>query len=364
MSPDDRSAATGHPSASSAAAGWGPLPRPDFNHLRKLTDRKGVWEHALISTPRVEHGFCTDDNARALIVVTRQLPAATDLTDLAAIYLRFVLEARTPSGQFHNRRHADGTWIDDTGSDDSQGRAWWGLGAAARLGPTAWMREAGAEAFDTCSSFDSPHLRANAYAALGAVEMLTANPGNGDATNLLERTSGVIADAALGRVPWPESRLTYDNARLPEALVAAGAMLGRRQLTLIGLRLLEWLVGVETNGDHFSFTPNGGWAPGEPRPGFDQQPIEAWAMADAAHLAWSVTGDGIWRVRALRAGRWLTGYNDTGMALYDAATGATRDGLEEHSANENRGAESTLAGIGTLQVAAWQAEDDDGLLVR
>jgi hypothetical protein len=364
VSQDDRAAVTGHPSVSSSAAGWQPLPPPGFDHLRKLTDPKGLWEHALISAPRVEHGFCTDDNARALVVVTRQASAATDLTDLAAIYLRFVLDARTASGQFHNRRHADGTWIDDIGSDDSQGRAWWGLGAVARLGPTVSMRQTGAEAFDTCASFDSPHLRANAYAALGAVEMLAANPGNGAAPDLLERTSGVIADAALGRIPWPESRLTYDNARLPEALIAAGAMLGRRRLTLVGIRLLEWLFGVETSGAHFSFTPDGGWTQGEPRPGFDQQPIEAWAMADASHRAWSVTGDGLWRVRALRASRWLTGHNDTGMVLYDVATGGTCDGLMEHSANENRGAESTLAGIGTLQVAGWLAESDDGLLVR
>jgi hypothetical protein len=323
-----------------------------------------LWEHALITTPRVEHGFCTDDNARALVVVTRQASAATDLTNLAEIYLRFVLEARTLSGHFHNRRDADGTWTDDIGSDDSQGRAWWGLGAVARLGPTAGMREAGAKAFDTCASFESPHLRANAYAALGAVEMLAANPGHAATTDLLERTSGVIAEATLGRIPWPESRLTYDNARLPEALIAAGAMLGRRQLTRIGSRLLEWLVGVETDGDHFSFTPSGGWASDEPRPGFDQQPIEAWAMADATHRAWSVTGDGVWKVRAQRASHWLTGHNDTGTVLYDAATGGTCDGLMEHSANQNRGAESTLAGIGILQVAGWHAENDDGLLVR
>jgi hypothetical protein len=364
VSPDDRAAATGHPSAASSAAEWEPLRPPGFGHLRKLTAPIGLWEHALISTPRVEHGFCTDDNARALVVVTRQPPAGTDLTDLAAIYIQFVLDARTPSGQFHNRRDAGGTWIDDLGSDDSQGRAWWGLGAAARLGPTASMREAAAKAFDTCRSFDSPHLRANAYATLGAVEMLAANPGHAAATDLLERTSEAIADAALGRIPWPETRLTYDNARLPDALIAAGATLGRRRLTLIGLRMLKWLVGVETNGDHFSFTPVGGWAPGEPRPGFDQQPIEAWAMADAAHRAWTVTGDEMWRVRALRAGSWLTGRNDTGMVLYDAATGGTCDGLMKHSANENRGAESTLSGIGTLQVAAWHDEGDDELLVR
>ena len=154
------------------------LPEPEFGHLRKLTDEKGVWEHARILTPRTEHGFCTDDNARALLVVCRQPSPPDDLEDLAAIYLRFVLEARTDSGHFHNRRDAAGVWIDDVGSDDSQGRAWWGLGTVARLGPTASMRRAGADAFATCASFDSPHLRANAYAALGAVEMLVGQSGS------------------------------------------------------------------------------------------------------------------------------------------------------------------------------------------
>jgi hypothetical protein len=132
-----------------------------------------LWEHAHMSTPRVGHGFCTDDNARALVIVSRQALPPADLEDLATIYLRFVLEARTGSGGFHNRRTAEGVWTDDVGSDDSQGRAWWGLGAVARLGPSAAMRQAAAEAFETCSTFDSPHLRANAYATLGAVEMLT-----------------------------------------------------------------------------------------------------------------------------------------------------------------------------------------------
>ncbi len=363
MSRDDQATRLAHPSASSSGAGKSPIPPPGFDHLRRLTDPMGLWEHARMSTPRREHGFCTDDNARALVVVSRHGLPPTELADLAAIYLRFVLEARTVSGQFRNRRSADGIWAEAVGSDDSQGRAWWGLGGVARLGPAQWMREAGAEAFETCTTFDSPHLRANAYAALGAVEMLAADPGHSAATVLLERTSGVIADAAAGRIPWPEGRLTYDNARLPEALLAAGAALGQRRLISIGIRLLEWLVRVETNGDHFSFTPHTGSAPGEARPGFDQQPIEAWGMADACDRAWSITGDGMWRARALRATRWLMGHNDTGIELYDVATGATSDGLMEHSINANRGAESTLAGIGALQIAAGYVTDDPGAMI-
>jgi hypothetical protein len=305
-----------------------------------------------MSTPRIDHGFCNDDNGRALVVVSRQASMLDDLSDLAAIYLGFVLEARTGSGRFRNRRNADGVWTDDVGSDDSQGRAWWGLGAMARSGPTASMRRAGAEAFPASTSFESPHLRANAYTALGAAGMLMAEPGHDAATVLLERTSGIIAAAALGGVPWPETRLTYDNPRLPEALLAAGTALGDGRLISIGIRLLEWLLRVETNGDHFSFSPSTGWTPGDPRPAFDQQPIEAWAMADACYRAWTVTGDDVWKMRAVRAAQWFTGLNDTGMVLYDQETGGTGDGLMEHSINENRGAESTLAGIAALQIAA------------
>lgn len=352
MPSDDRAKASGHAPSFAFSADPTRLPLPAFGHLRRLTDRIGLWEHARMSTPRLEHGFCTDDNSRALVVVSRQAHLSGRLEDLAAIYLSFVLDARTASGGFHNRRDAGGRWIDDVGSDDSQGRALWGLGTVARLGPAASMRSAGADAFATCTSFDSPHLRANAYAALGAVEMLLAEPGHAAATDLLERTSGVIAGAALGRIPWPETRLTYDNARLPEALLAAGGALGDHQLIAIGTRLLKWLLRVETNGDHFSFTPAAGWAPGEPRPAFDQQPIEASAMTEACFRAWSVTGDAAWRMHAIRAVWWLMGRNDTGMVLFDRATGATGDGLMEQSVNENRGAESTLAGIAALQIAA------------
>lgn len=360
MSPDKRGASTGHPSYAQSAANRTALPEPEFGHLRKLTDKMGVWEHARILTPRTDHGFCTDDNARALLVMCRQPSPPADAEDLTAIYLRFLLEARTESGHFHNRRDAAGAWIDDVGSDDSQGRAWWGLGTVARMGPTELMRQAGADAFTTCDSFDSPFLRSNAYATLGAIEMLVANPDSAATKQLLRTTSGRIADAARGRIPWPEDRLSYDNARLPEALMAAGSWLGDRSLVSTGLRLLEWLVGVETVGDHFSFTPAAGWTPGEPRPGFDQQPIEAVAMAAACHRAWSITSDPTWRRRAVSAAQWFMGRNDTGMVLYDEATGGTCDGLEERSVNENRGAESTLAGLAAMQIAATCSTVDPG----
>jgi hypothetical protein len=135
-------------------------------------------------------------------------------------------------------------------------------------------------------------------------------------------------------------------------LIAAGATLADKRMIDMGVRLLERLLWVETDGDHFSFTPVGGWETGETRPGFDQQPLEAAAMAEACYRAWTVTGRSEWRVRALRSAQWLMGRNDTGAVLYDASTGATCDGLQQNSVNENHGAESTLAGLAILQIAA------------
>jgi hypothetical protein len=334
------------------AADHAPPPPVNLDHLRRMTTPLGVWEHASHTTPRTEHGFCTDDNARALIVVCRQYPTDPSVTDLAATYLRFLLDAAMGDGRFHNRRHADGRWLDEVGSDDSQGRARWALGVVATTGPEAWMRDAGAASLrQGAASFVSPHLRANAFAALGAAEYLAHQP-DGDVEVLLRRTVGVVAEAARETSPWPEARLTYDNARLPEALLAAGNVLGDTSLVDLGLRLLRWLVVVETRGTHFSFTPVGGWSAGEPRPAFDQQPVEAAAMAEACARAWRLTGVRTWREHTARAAGWFVGVNDTGRHLYDPLTGGGADGLEEHDINHNRGAESTLAALTALQTLA------------
>lgn len=354
MSPDDPRRHEDHPAGSRRDEPA--LPAPRFDHLAHMTDSLGLWEHAEFDTPRVAHGFCTDDNARALIVACRESEDAPVPDRLTTTYLGFLLDARTATGTFHNRRGHDGIWLDDVGSDDSQGRALWALGVVARHGPQLWMREAGTEAFDLATTFTSVHLRANAFAALGAVELLAAEPDHDGGRELLRRCVEPLAEAAGSRVPWVEARLTYDNARVPEALLAAGTTLHDPRLVHMGLRLLTWLVAVETRGGHFSFVPHGGWAPGEARPGFDQQPVEAAAMADACLRAFDVTGEPAWRLRALRAAQWFVGHNDTGHVLYDAATGATSDGLMRDGANQNQGAESTLAGLAALQVATALAD--------
>lgn len=214
------------------------------------------------------------------------------------------------------------------------------------------MRRAALTMLEGQMGFESASPRANAFAVLGASEALAVAPGHDSIRDAMTRWVGRLETGGDPVWPWPEARLAYDNARIPEALIAAGGLLDEGQMLEKGLRLLDWLVGVETNGGHFSYVPTGGWALGEPRPGFDQQPVETAAMADACARAWWGTGDDRWRDRMLSAARWLVGDNDTGIVLYDVDTGGCCDGLTPSGANLNQGAESTLAALTTLQQAA------------
>lgn len=334
------------------ASGTHSLPKPRFDHLKRMTDHRGLWEHARYTTPRIEHGYCTDDNARALIVVVRQPDPSADLIDLAGIYLTFLRDAQLPDGSFVNRRGPAGSWTKGAGSDDSQGRALWAAGTAARQAPEAWMRDVALGVFAKCRRFNSPSPRANAFAVLGASEVLAVSPHNRHARRILQGGLAHLRVRDDAGWPWPEDRLAYDNARIPEALIAAGAVLSSQHILESGLRLLAWLVAAETHDDHFSFTPVAGWAPGEPRPAFDQQPLEAAAMTDACARAWTATGDVRWKQRVVTAALWFMGANDGEAILYDATTGGCGDGLMTDGINQNRGAESTLAALAALQHAA------------
>jgi hypothetical protein len=306
-----------------------------------------------MSVPRLEHGYCTDDVGRALAVVVREPFASPQLDRLADTYLAFLERAQLPDGRFHNRAaHPDGAWLDDVGSDDSNGRALFGLGYAVGSQRGFFARRALACFEAGARGFSSPAPRANAWAAIGAAEVHAIEPGNAAAIALLEQTR-----ARLGRLgpdpawPWPESRLAYDNARLAEARIAAGVALGDQPLAEEGLFLLNWLVEIELAGDRFSFAPAGGWASGEPRPGFDQQPLEAGSMGEACARAYDATADTRWVGLAVIAAAWFLGRNVGSIPLLDARSGGGCDGLTRRGRNENQGAESTLALISASQQA-------------
>jgi hypothetical protein len=276
---------------------------------------------------------------------------------LATVALGFLERAHMGNGRFRLRSGADGRWTADPPSDDASGRALLGLGVASVIAPWAEVRDRASALFDAAVGFRSPWVRATGYACLGAAEVLRAAPGHSSARRLVADAADRLPTAAVpGRWRWPEPRLTYANALLPDAVLTAGIALGRPELVTRALELLDWLVGHETLEGRFSFTPVGGRAPDGPQPAFDQQPIEARAMADACARAFAHTGEQKWADALALAGSWFLGNNDTAIVMFDPATGGGFDGLQADGANRNQGAESTLAFVATMaQVASASA---------
>lgn len=325
------------------------FPAPSLRHLVRLTDAGGLYEHALLTAPRPEHGYCVDDVARALVVVCREPEPPVGLGEH---YLSFVLAAQAVDGSFHNRRDAELGWNDEPSLEDCWGRALWGLGAAASCHHDPRLRDRALTAFDRGARHRSPWLRAMAFAALGAADVLDVLPDHQVARDLLADAARLLGRPSAGNGwIWPEPRLTYANAALPEVLLAAGAALDDPALVADGLRLLSWLLELQTLDGRLSVVPVGGRGPSDTTPGFDQQPIEVAALADACARAFAVTGESRWQDAIELAASWFLGANDTATLLYDAASGGGCDGLEVDGRNENQGAESTLALVSTLQQA-------------
>jgi hypothetical protein len=327
-------------------------PLPSFDHLARMSDDIGTFEHAVHTTARHHEGYCTDDMARLLVAVAREPLPGRVAIDLGRMAFRFVADAQGVSGRVRNRRAAGGRWSGRRGVEDCWGRSVWAFGTAARRAPDEAMRRSAMWHFSRSAQQRSPWPRAMAFAALGAAEVVAAHPGHGPARRMLADAATAIgplgADPAW---PWPEPRLTYANAALPEALIAAGDLLGQPAVLHDGLSLLRWLLARETTRGHHSATAVGGAGPGDHPPAFDQQPIEVAAMADACARALGVTGDGEWRRGIEQAAAWFLGANDAGAVMWDPQTGGGYDGLERHGVNGNQGAESTLALIATMQVA-------------
>jgi hypothetical protein len=321
-----------------------------FAHLLRMSDDTGLLEHARGAVPRRRCGYCVDDVARGLVVVSREEDPAPEVARLAGCYLAFVSHALAPDGRCHNRFSYDRRWEDEAGTGDWWGRALWGLGTAAAGHRDAWVRRDALECFDLGARCRSVSPRAMAFATLGAAEVLRVHPSHAGARALvLDAVETIGRPAIRGTWPWPAPRLTYANAVLPEALIAAGVATADDALLAAGLDLLGWLLDIETRDDHLSLTPVGGWAPGEARPGFDQQPIEAAAIAEACGRAFGVTRDARWSAGIDRAVGWFFGNNDGMVPMYDPDTGGGFDGLTATGRNANQGAESTLALVSTLQ---------------
>jgi len=346
------------------------LPEIKLDYLRRMTDDTGMLQHAKYTVADRTHGYCVDDNARALIVaVTLQdlQPLDSAQSGLAATYLSFLGHAfNDQTGRFRNFMSYDRHWLEGTGSEDSHGRAVWGLGVAVALGrdkgQVGFSVDLFHRALDATEHFTHP--RAIAFAIIGIHAYLGRYSGDSRAKMmrkiLSERLMQRFRDFAPQEVPlgcasedwpWCDSILTYDNARLPQALLLSGQWLPDSEMLEMGLRSLDWLKQVQTDekGRHFVAIGNHGWFPrGGEKARFDQQPIEAAAMVDACIEAFNCTRDEEWITYAYRCLNWYQGENDLGVPLCDYATGGCRDGLEAQGANENQGAESTLCWLMAL----------------
>ncbi len=331
------------------------LPKMQLNHLQHLSDSTGIVQHALYTIPDHSHGYCTDDNARALILTVlieelgKDSPEVHSLASRYAAFLNVAFDRDT--GRFRNFMSFDRQWLEDDGSDDSQGRALWALGTcisrSRRAGLVAWARELFHRALPACENTTSP--RTWALAILGIHEYLRRYSGDRAAVTMSQRLAQRLINmydaTATDSWPWFENIVTYNNARLSQSLIAHGRWTDNQRATEIGLTSLRWLC-VQQHSPQGRFRPigsNGFFREGGVAAVFDQQAIEAHAMVAASIEAYAVNKDPSWMEQAHLAFDWFLGRNDLGEPIYDPSTGGCYDGLMENRVNENQGAESTLA---------------------
>lgn len=344
------------------------LPEINLEHLRNMTDDTGLLQHAAFNIPRYDEGYCLDDNARALLLMTLVEDARDDevraIRALASRYLAFVRHAfDRGSGRFKNFMSYGREWAETFGSEDSHGRAVWALGTVIGRSTDPGRQSLSGELFHAAlpavADFTSP--RAWSFALLGIDEYLRAFGGDRSIQSagrtLAERLFDRFRRADEPAWPWLEDTVTYCNARLPHALIVSGGWMGQADMTATGLRTLEWLATIQHGSDGY-FSPvgsNGFYPRTGAKARFDQQPVEACAMVSACLEAGRVTEDARWADRARRAFDWFLGQNDAQLCLYDATTGGCRDGLHADRMNENEGAESTLSFL--LALAEMRSAD-------
>lgn len=331
------------------------LPELKLNHLSRMTDSTGVFQHAIFDVPNFSEGYCTDDNARAFILAVLlgelgeepESQRAVATTCAAFLYHAF----DTKSQRFHNHMSFDRHWLDVQGSEDCHGRALWALGVGVGRSPfRSFQMMAGqlfALALPAFSEFTSP--RAWAFGLIGIHEYLRRLSGDSIVNQIRETLTCRLMNL-LGRNTkpdwcWFEEELSYDNAKLAHALILSGRATGKPAVYERGLHALRWLnqLQISEKGHFRPIGSNGFYRRGGPRANFDQQPIEAQAMVSACLEAYRTTSDFWWYEQAQRAFDWFIGWNDLGLDLYSPETGGCGDGLHVDRVNGNQGAESTLA---------------------
>ncbi len=336
------------------------LPEIKLDHLKALTDDTGILQHATYTIPHRTHGYCTDDNARALLVAAMGQkylsPNGLGLDRLSGHYLGFLLYAyNEENGRFRNFMTYSRQWLEQTGSEDAHGRALWCLGKAVSFlddpGHLAMNATLFRKALPAAESFRSP--RAIAFCLVGIHAYLQKFSGDSEVSRirkvLADRLFNQFKNNATDDWPWLENALNYANGKLSHALLLSGHSMQRDDMTTMGLCSLRWLLATQTESSHFVPVGSNGWyEKGGSKARFDQQPVEANAMIDACVEAFKITRDRNWFDNAVMSFNWFLGHNDLNMSLYDPKTGGCRDGLMADGINQNQGAESSLAWLLSL----------------
>jgi glycosyltransferase involved in cell wall biosynthesis len=336
----------------------GELPPLKLDHLHHMTDDTGMLQHAIFTVPNYREGYTTDDNARALMVsALLEAVGQSEALELASRYLAFIWYAFNPeTGRFRNFMDYQRRWLEKGGSDDSHGRALWALGTVLGRSNAPSLQSMAGRVFEQAlpAILGTTSPRAWAFALIGIHEYLQRYAGDRRASQVREELAGrLLALYRHHRADdwhWFEPGLTYCNAALPHALLMCGQSIANPAMTEAGLESLTWLASIQrgTAGHFVPIGCNGFYEHGGGRARFDQQPVEAQTMVSACLEAYRLTGDKSWRHEARRAFEWFLGRNDLNLPIYDPMTGGCRDGLHPDRANENQGAESTLAYLQSL----------------
>ena len=327
------------------------LPPLRLDHIVRMSDGTGIFQHATFNVPNFHEGYCTDDNARAYILCNL-VEEPGDLDRHSTSYLAFLAASLDyQTGRFRNFMSHGRQWLEEAGSEDSHARALWALGVGSGRSRNEGHRLLCVQLFErglpAVESFTSP--RAWAFSLLGIHEFLRGRSSTSAAKACRRILTTKLVDLWHGHAtddwPWFESTATYDNARLCQALIMSGRWMPHPVALEIGLKSLRWLASIQrTQSGHFRpIGSNGFYSKDGARADFDQQPVEAQAMVSACLEAFLNTRDPFWTLEAKRAFEWFLGRNDLGVPLYDSTTGGCSDGLHADRVNANQGAESSLA---------------------
>jgi len=326
------------------------LPEPSLEHLQRLTDDTGLFQHARYTIPFREEGYCTDDNARAVIVAAKHYAQYKDRQALQLLdrYLAFVLHAQNSDGSVKNLMNFNRTWRKEEPGNDALGRVLRALGVVLANPPSPAYLPILKEYFENSAvHVEKQSPRGAAYSILGMSEYLKQFPQADNLKGWMEMAADILASQYENnnspRWQWFDEALTYDNAVLPHALFVAGAILDGKFLE-IAEKTSEFLLANIFNGRHFSFIGCEGWYKrGQARATFDQQPIEAASIVLMLGAAYDATRNKKYLTLQRKAFQWFLGENDLHIPLYDFKTKGCSDGLMSDGINPNQGAESTLS---------------------